>query len=127
MSEATVLIAYPGIWAASVALHPRDNSAYSWQDHLRSLCHLCRGFWASRAKSKTGIPWAILPVAEQLHIAALGTVDAEMLILDLVADQVARPTKPWHTKWGPLWFLDPYDSHLLEPAPVDRRAPEARI
>jgi hypothetical protein len=105
-------VAYPDVWRRSNELHPR-NSAYDWQEHLRTLCKLCKAYLASDPKSRT--PWSLVPKAEQTYLTALGNVPVEMLILDIVRERAARPDLP---EW-PLWWCDPTDAHLKpEPAVV---------
>jgi hypothetical protein len=112
-------ICYPDIWRRSNELHPRAALAYDWQEHLRTLCRLCRAYLASDPRFRT--PWALVPKAEQTYLTALGNVPVEMLILDIVRERAGRADLP---AWE-LWWADPFDSHL-KPEPVTVRDGRSR-
>src|SRR6516165_9940188 len=107
------LVCYPSLWAASCEIHPRAAPDYDWQAHLRTLCRLARA-----VHQEQPISLKVAGLAERMHIEALATVCAELLILDVERDRISRPGLPP----DPLWWLDP-NYQPLAPAVVGRRSP----
>jgi hypothetical protein len=109
-----VPVCYPDIWRRSNELHPRGAPGYDWQDHLRTLCRLCRVYLASDPRDR--VPWVLTPKPEQTFLTALGNVPCELLILDIIRERAGRSDLP---EW-PMWWCDPTDAHL-KPVPVPVR------
>jgi hypothetical protein len=97
------LLCYASLWDSWCALHPRTASGYDWQEHLRTLCRLARALHKAQP-----IALKVAGLAERLHVQALGGVDPELLILDVIRDRASRPNLPKFE----LWWLDPTDEHL---------------
>jgi hypothetical protein len=118
-TETLAMLVYPALWAASRETHPR-GPAYCWKAHLRDLCRLARELHRQQP-----VALKVSGLAEQMHIGALADVPVEILILDIERDRLSRPGLPA----DPLWWLDPFDSHLLKskPAPVGQVRPGAHI
>jgi hypothetical protein len=116
------LVCYPGLWNASCEIHPRTSPDYSWQDHLRCLCRLARALHEAQPAELR-----FAGDAERMHIEALATVPAELLILDVERDRLSRPHLPSYE----LWWLDPTDEHLrsrvARPQVVGRPLPGTHI
>jgi hypothetical protein len=117
LTSTIALVCYPTIWSASVEVHPRTSPNYDWQAHLRTLCRLARALHEAQP-----VALRVAGPSEQMLVAALGTVDPEMLILDLVASVASHPGD---TLWqdDPLWWCDPSYVPVPEPARTSRQSP----